>query len=93
MPEYTVATVVAVVAVVALELFWARTGIFRSAQYWVAMAIVFGFQMLVDGWLAGMWRPGDGPDVDVELFSEPTRVQRAELDSEIERLREFRASR
>lgn len=57
MPEYTLATLVAVVAVVALELFWARTGIFRSAQYWVAMAIVFGFQMLVDGWLTKLSAP------------------------------------
>ena len=49
--------------------------------------------VLVDGRLAGTWRPGDGPDLDVELFSELTRAQRAELDAEVERLREFRASR
>ena len=51
MPEYTVATVAAVVLVVAAELLWARTGIFRSRQYWLAMAIVAFFQVLVDGWL------------------------------------------
>ncbi|HVM18474.1 MAG TPA: lycopene cyclase domain-containing protein [Egibacteraceae bacterium] len=28
-----------------------RTGVFRSRVYWVAMAIVAFFQVLVDGWL------------------------------------------
>jgi len=51
MPEYTIATLVAVLAVVAIELWWARTGIFATAQYWLAMAIVFTFQVIVDGWL------------------------------------------
>lgn len=57
MPEYTVLTVLAVVAVVAAELWWLRTGIFGSAQYWVAMGIVFAFQMLVDGWLTKLSDP------------------------------------
>lgn len=57
MPEYTVATVVAVLVVVAIELLWARTGIFRSAQYWLAMAIVFFFQVWVDGWLTKLSAP------------------------------------
>ncbi len=57
MPEYTVATVVAVVVVVAVELLWARTGIFRTAQYWITMAIVFFFQVLVDGWLTKLSDP------------------------------------
>ncbi|MGC3994657.1 MAG: lycopene cyclase domain-containing protein [Propionicimonas sp.] len=51
MPEYTLATLVAVVLVVAVELLWARTGIFATAQYWLTMLIVFFFQVLVDGWL------------------------------------------
>jgi len=51
MPEYTIATLVAVVMVVVVELRWARTGIFGSAQYWLAMVIVFAFQVIVDGWL------------------------------------------
>ena len=33
-PEYTLLTVIAVIAVVVLELAWLRTGIFRTAQYW-----------------------------------------------------------
>ena len=57
MPEYTVATAVAVVVVVLVELLWARTGIFRTAQYWITMAIVFFFQVLVDGWLTKLVDP------------------------------------
>lgn len=57
MPEYTVLTVLAVLGTVAVELFWFRTGIFRSAQYWIAMAIVFTFQVLVDGWLTKLSDP------------------------------------
>jgi len=57
MPEYTVATVIAVILVVLAELFWARTGIFRTLQYWLSMAIVFAFQVLVDGWLTKLTDP------------------------------------
>ena len=57
MPEYTVATALAVVVVVVVELLWARTGIFRTAQYWITMAIVFFFQVLVDGWLTKLSDP------------------------------------
>jgi lycopene cyclase domain-containing protein len=49
--EYTVAAVVAAGAVVAAELAWLRTGLFRRPAYLVTMAVVFGFQVLVDGWL------------------------------------------
>ena len=57
MPEYTVLTVIAVLATVALELFLFRTGIFGTAQYWLTMVIVFGFQVLVDGWLTKLSNP------------------------------------
>jgi lycopene cyclase domain-containing protein len=57
MPEYTLATVVAVVVVVAVELLWARTGIFATAQYWLTMLVVFLFQVLVDGWLTRLPDP------------------------------------
>ncbi|WP_375426360.1 lycopene cyclase domain-containing protein [uncultured Friedmanniella sp.] len=56
-PEYTLLTVVAVVAVVVLEIAWARTGIFRTAQYWITMVIVFAFQVPVDGWLTKLSDP------------------------------------
>ena len=38
MPDYTVLTAVAVVAVVVVELAWLRTGVFTTAQYWITMA-------------------------------------------------------
>jgi len=57
MPEYTLATLVTVAAVVAIELLWLRTGIFREARYWCSMAIVFFFQALVDGWLTKLSAP------------------------------------
>lgn len=56
-PEYTLLTVLAVVAVVVLELAWLRTGVFRTAQYWITMAIVFAFQVPVDGWLTKLRDP------------------------------------
>lgn len=57
MPEYTLLTLLAVVAVVLVEAAWLRTGLFRSGQYWAGMAIVFFFQSLVDGWLTKLSAP------------------------------------
>ncbi len=54
---YPVATLVTMIAVVLIEVLWLRTGIFRTAQYWVAMAIMFSFQVLVDGWLTKLSDP------------------------------------
>lgn len=51
MPEYTVSVVIGMVAVVAMELAWLKTGLFRTVRYWASMAIVLGFQVLVDGLL------------------------------------------
>jgi lycopene cyclase domain-containing protein len=56
-PEYTWLTVIAVIAVVVIELAWFKTGIFRSAQYWCAVAIIFAFQIPVDGWLTKLSDP------------------------------------
>lgn len=56
MPEYTVLAAAAVLATVALER-WSGTRVFARAQFWVAMAIVFGFQVLVDGWLTKLSAP------------------------------------
>jgi lycopene cyclase domain-containing protein len=55
--EYTVASVVAVVAVVAAELVWLRTGIFATATYWISYGIIVFFQVLVDGWLTKLSAP------------------------------------
>ena len=57
MREYTLLAVVSVLGVVALELFWLRTGVLRTAQYWIAMAIVLVFQVVVDGWLTKLSAP------------------------------------
>ncbi len=57
MPEYTLLTVLAVLSVVGLELRWWRTGLFRQAQYWISMAIIAGFQCVVDGWLTKLSAP------------------------------------
>ncbi|GAB06894.1 winged helix DNA-binding domain-containing protein [Gordonia amarae] len=53
--------------------------------------------ILVDGWLSGTWSVakarGKAPaEVAVELFGEPAEEQRAGLDAEVERLREFVAN-
>ena len=57
MRESTVWSAVAVIVVVALELLWLRTGLFTRLQFWIAMAIVFFFQCLVDGWLTKLSAP------------------------------------
>jgi lycopene cyclase domain-containing protein len=55
--EYTIASVTAVVVVVAAELLWLRTGIFATATYWIAYAVIVFFQILVDGWLTKLSAP------------------------------------
>jgi lycopene cyclase domain-containing protein len=54
---YTVWALVAAGAVVALELGWARTGLFRRRAYWITLAIGWGFQIPVDGWLTKLSAP------------------------------------
>lgn len=56
-PEYTVLAVASVIVVVLVETRWWRTGIFRTARYWISMAIIAGFQVLVDGWLTKLSAP------------------------------------
>ena len=57
MGEYTLAASVAVVLVVVAELVWLRTGLFRTRAYWISMAIVLFFMVLVDGWLTKLSAP------------------------------------
>jgi len=57
MPIYPVLAVLAAIVVVALELAHFRSGIFRRRSYWVAMAIVLGFMIVVDGWLTKLSAP------------------------------------
>ncbi len=57
MPEYAIGAGLGVVAVVALELLWMRTGIFRNRCYWIAMAICLFFMVLTNGWLTKLSAP------------------------------------
>lgn len=54
---YTVWAFVAAAAVVVIEVAWARTGLFRNPAYWVTLAITWGFQIPVDGWLTKLSAP------------------------------------
>ncbi len=54
---YTLPAVIAVLAVILWEVFVLRTGLFGKVQYWISMVIVFGFQILVDGWLTKLSAP------------------------------------
>lgn len=54
---YTVPAVLAVIVMIALEVLVWRTGLFRRPAYWISMVIVFGFQIVVDGWLTKLSAP------------------------------------
>ena len=57
MGEYTAAASVAAVLVVVAEVVWLKTGLFRTKAYWLSMAIVLFFMVLVDGWLTKLSAP------------------------------------
>lgn len=57
MPEYTVLTVIFIVAVLVVEWVALRTGVFRMAGYWISLVIVMAFQVVVDGWLTKLSAP------------------------------------
>lgn len=61
---YTLLTALSMIIVVLVELIVLRTGIFGTARYWVTMIIVWGFQILVDGWLTKLSAP-------IVIYSEP----------------------
>jgi lycopene cyclase domain-containing protein len=56
-PEFTVLAVLSVIAVIAAELLYFRTGIFTTVQFWVSYAIILFFEVLVDGWLTKLSAP------------------------------------
>lgn len=56
-PIYPTMAVVAAVAVLAVELAWLRTRIFRDPAYWLSMAICYAFMIPVDGWLTKLSAP------------------------------------
>ena len=47
--EYTLASATGIALAVLLELLVLRTGLFRDPRYWVALAIIVAFQLLVNG--------------------------------------------
>ena len=49
---YPIGSVLAAGAVVAAELVWLRTGVFRQRAYWVSLVVVFAFMIPVDGWMS-----------------------------------------
>ncbi len=55
-PEYTIAAAASVIGTVLLELAL-RTGLFKKGSYWITLAIVWFFQILVDGWLTKLDAP------------------------------------
>jgi lycopene cyclase domain-containing protein len=57
MPVYPLLAIVAAAVVVALELAVVRSGLFRQPTYWMSMAIVVVFMILVDGWLTKLSAP------------------------------------
>ncbi len=57
MPEFTVLSILSVIAVVLAELFYFKTGLFRKIEWWVAYAIILFFEVLVDGWLTKLSAP------------------------------------
>ena len=56
-PAYPGFSILAAIIVVVVELRVFRTGIFRQKAYWIAMAIVFAFQIPVDGWMTKLTAP------------------------------------
>jgi len=54
---YTLPALLAVAVVLVAELAWLRTGLLRRPAYWITMAIVFAFQIPVDGWLTKLSAP------------------------------------
>ncbi len=57
MPEYTVLTLTAVVVVVVLDVALVRTRLLATVSFWITLSIVWGFQILVDGWLTKLTAP------------------------------------
>jgi len=55
--QYTAAAVVAVVAVVLLEVRVLRTGLLGTRPYWIALTICYAFMIAVNGWLTKLTAP------------------------------------
>ncbi len=60
---YTGAAVVAVVAVVLMDLWVLRTRVVLTLQWWLSYVIILVFQLLTNGWLTGRGIVRYRPDV------------------------------
>ena len=56
-PIYPAMALAACAAVLVLEFAVWRTGLLRDRSYWTSMLIVFGFMVVVDGWLTKLSAP------------------------------------
>ena len=57
MPEYTALTVLGVAVAVAVDVAVLRTRLVTSKAFWVSLAIMWFFQIFVDGWLTKLSAP------------------------------------
>jgi lycopene cyclase domain-containing protein len=57
MGEYTLLTLAAIVVVVVLDLVVVRTRVLATLGFWLSLAIMFAFQIPVDGWLTRLDAP------------------------------------
>ncbi len=57
MGEYTALTLIAVVVVVVVDWSVLRTRLVSTVAFWVSLGIMWGFQILVDGWLTKLTSP------------------------------------
>ena len=55
--EYTAVAVLAVIAVLLLEVRVLHTGLLATRAYWVAIAICYAFMIAVNGWLTKLTAP------------------------------------
>ena len=57
MPEYTIIAAASVIAAAVFDLLIMRTRVMLTAAFWVSLAIMWSFQVLVDGWLTKQSSP------------------------------------
>jgi lycopene cyclase domain-containing protein len=57
MGEYTIIALLAVFAVITVELRVLHTDLLRTRPYWIAMAICYAFMIAVNGWLTKLTAP------------------------------------
>jgi lycopene cyclase domain-containing protein len=69
--SYTTAAALGIVVALALDLAVLRTRLVATWQWWAAYGIVFGFQLLTNGWLTGRLIVTYDPDAILGAGSVP----------------------